>query len=320
LLWLFLLHFFVVQTMIESVGSTAVPSSTTTGSENDIGVTSSTACRIDDDDNTNNEISSSSTCQSSRTNATPGPVPLMNISENLTPSTSSLYDIPFNRVEFTKTTNDENHETIVVESDHTIPFREVVTYEASNHQEKSTNNPARVTIVFVIRRPGCILCREHGQQLMEWYNNYDDKNRFVNMWGIIKEVHVDNVGLFEFYQQYFTFPLYRDVQLALYKAFGNRNILGELKNTAWWNPWTLYRNYQTLQQRIYHDKPNLSGNLKGEGFIQGGILLLDASGMIRYAYEESIGQELNVVQIQQAVEEILSSQSSAPESITTATA
>lgn len=35
----------------------------------------------------------------------------------------------------------------------------------------------------------------------------------------------------------------------------------------------------------------------GEGLVQGGIVLFDTNGKVRYAYEEEIGTELNMEEI-----------------------
>ena len=40
----------------------------------------------------------------------------------------------------------------------------------------------------------------------------------------VKETGVDDVGLLEFYEKYFKFPLYKDDELQIYKAQGNRKI------------------------------------------------------------------------------------------------
>ena len=52
---------------------------------------------------------------------------------------------------------------------------------------------------------------------------------------------------------------------------------------------------------------NIEGNYVGEGMIQGGILLFDSSGELRFAYEEQIGNELPMDDLQAAVDAILSS-------------
>lgn len=125
------------------------------------------------------------------------------------------------------------------------------------------------------------------------------------MWGIIKEVGVDDEGLAEFYNKYYTYPLYKDDKLAVYQAFGNRKIK---LNT--WNPIKLYKGYKEMTKRVAKEK-NITGNLKGEGIIQGGVLVLDKQGQIQYVYEEDIGNELEMKDIQAAVDAVVSGKSAA---------
>jgi hypothetical protein len=47
----------------------------------------------------------------------------------------------------------------------------------------------------------------------------------------------DDAGLIEFYQDYFTFPLYRDENIFFHRAFGGGKITD---NMSWWSlfkPW-----------------------------------------------------------------------------------
>ena len=54
---------------------------------------------------------------------------------------------------------------------------------------------------------------------------------------------------------------------------------------------------------------NIAGNYVGEGMIQGGILLFDSLGELRFAYEEQIGNELPMEDLQAAVDAICSGSS-----------
>lgn len=115
------------------------------------------------------------------------------------------------------------------------------------------------------------------------------------MWGVVKEVDVDNAGLAEFYQSFYNFPLFLDVEQQTYQAFGSRRIA-----LTTWNPFRLYQGMKEMGARLA--SKNITGNLVGEGMIQGGILLFDAStGELRYAFDEEIGSELPVQDIRAAV-------------------
>jgi AhpC/TSA antioxidant enzyme len=150
-----------------------------------------------------------------------------------------------------------------------------------------------------------VLCREHGQQLTALAAEYNNNNNVVvAFWGTVKETGVDDVGLYDFYHSYYTFPLFRDVELQLYtKAFGSRKI-----GLSTWNPLRLWRGYQEMGNRMTEKK--IDGNLKGEGMIQGGVLVFGASGAIEYMYEENVGDPLEMDDIRAAVNVVLSSSSS----------
>lgn len=121
--------------------------------------------------------------------------------------------------------------------------------------------------------------------------------------GIVKET-VDPLGLGEFHETYFgKGVLYRDVELQYYKAFGNKDI--NLIPT--WNPLKLcqwyYGNYQRMEEK------NIGGNLRGEGFKQGGILIFD-NGELKYAQEELVGEPLDMDALRDVIEEVFSAQKS----------
>jgi len=122
-------------------------------------------------------------------------------------------------------------------------------------------------------------------------------NDNVSLWGILKETNVDDAGLAEFYHDYFSFPLYRDVNFAVYQALGNRRLK---LNT--WNPIRLFRGYREMTKRLKQKK--ISGNLKGEGIVQGGVLVFDKQGVLRYAYEEETGSELCMEDVQDAIDAV----------------
>lgn len=108
------------------------------------------------------------------------------------------------------------------------------------------------------------------------------------LFGTVKEIGVDDEGLKEFYNEHFTYPLFKDDGLVFYNEFfGKRKI----KLTTY-NPIKLYKGYKDMTQRLKEKK--LDGNYTGEGLIQGGIVIFDKEGKVRYAYEEEIGKEIEM--------------------------
>jgi hypothetical protein len=118
------------------------------------------------------------------------------------------------------------------------------------------------------------------------------------LFGTVKETGVDDEGLTEFYKHSFPFPLYKDENLVFYDEFYGSK---KLKLTTY-NPLRLYRGYKDMTKRL-NDK-GLSGNLKGEGLVQGGIIIFGRDGKPKYAYEEETGKEVPVDDIIAAVDAI----------------
>lgn len=116
------------------------------------------------------------------------------------------------------------------------------------------------------------------------------------MFGIVKETGVDDEGLLEFHDTYFTYPLYCDKSYAFYQALGDRKVSLSLLL----NPISLVSMACSAYERITSKK--ISGNVgKGEGLVQGGIIIFDAKGKPRFAYEEDTGHDLPVKDILAAV-------------------
>lgn len=119
-------------------------------------------------------------------------------------------------------------------------------------------------------------------------------------WGTVKETNVDDEGLMEFYSKYYTFPLYKDTDMSVYKAMGNKKL--GLSSLPLWNPFRLYRGFKEVAKRM--KEKNISGNLAGEGLVKGGVLFFDTQGELVYAYEEETGEELEVDEILAAIKSL----------------
>ena len=116
------------------------------------------------------------------------------------------------------------------------------------------------------------------------------------MFGIVKEVAVDDAGLLDFHDTYFPYPLYMDPSQQFYQALGGRKIT----TLRTWNPLRLYRGFQDMKARIANKK-GLEGNMIGEGLVQGGVIVLDKHGDVRAVYQEMTGRELPVNDILEAL-------------------
>ena len=120
-----------------------------------------------------------------------------------------------------------------------------------------------------------------------------------HLFGIVKEVGVDDLGLMEFNEQYFHhLPIYQDIHNAIFTAFGKRTIF-KLRT---WNPISIYRGFVNIGQRM--SQQNITGNYKGEGTIQGGILIFDSNGTLRYSINEEIGTPFDTDAIATALRDI----------------
>jgi len=117
----------------------------------------------------------------------------------------------------------------------------------------------------------------------------------IGLFGVIKETAVDDAGLIEFYSQYYPFPLYLDKEKAFYEALGNR------KMKLSFNPFSLFSAISSMRKR--HKAKNISGNMKGEGLLQGGLILFSKKDGDKpvYAYQEKTGDEMPVDEIIEAV-------------------
>lgn len=154
---------------------------------------------------------------------------------------------------------------------------------------------AKASICFLVKRPGCVICKEQGMMLKELVSSFPGDR--VAAWAVIKEINVDNEGLLELYQNYFHFPFFLDKQMKLYKAMGKRYV----------NPFKFFSNVNKFARTRIEEK-GIPGTFvgKGEGLILGGVLIFDSSGNIRYAYREnSEAQELPMEEIRRALNEIL---------------
>jgi AhpC/TSA antioxidant enzyme len=142
-----------------------------------------------------------------------------------------------------------------------------------------------VTAVFCIRRAGCGSCRDHGMELAKIAKQFDGDGGGdgVQLIGILKKDDANAELIEEFYREYFPFPIYQDEQWDAFKFLGRREI----------SAWNLLAQVPRLVKR-YHEKNIKNTAFGGDIFTQGGILLFDVTGKLRYVYYEQYGEELDV--------------------------
>mmetsp|Transcript_88 Transcript_88/g.147 ORF Transcript_88/g.147 Transcript_88/m.147 type:complete len:233 (-) Transcript_88:250-948(-) len=137
------------------------------------------------------------------------------------------------------------------------------------HKTVVRQQRAKASVCFVVKRPGCVLCKEQGRALTEMLSGFSEKD--VGAWAVIKEVGVDDEGLLSLYQNFFNFPFFKDSSMNIYKAMGNRKV-GIVPN-----PLKIAARYLAIRKRL--KEKNIEGNIigDGEGMVLGGVLIFDVS-------------------------------------------
>ena len=149
-------------------------------------------------------------------------------------------------------------------------------------------------ICLVVRRPGCSFCREQALTLSVLAAMQKDCFEGLGLFAIVKETGVDDEGLLEFHDTYFSFPTYRDQSWTFYEALGNRKLGFNLL----WHPSTVFSIMCETFQRL--SEKETDGN-KGDGLVQGGIVFFGKDGRPQYAYQEETGACLRVRDILAAI-------------------
>jgi len=119
------------------------------------------------------------------------------------------------------------------------------------------------------------------------------------VFGIIKEVspdEEDSFGVKEFHDNYFPYDLYQDESLAFYNYLGKRSLWSLFS----WNPFS-WGSVFSMSGRT--DERGITGNLKGEGIVLGGILVISKTKGVVYKYLEMTGSLLPVDEIEKAVKD-----------------
>jgi AhpC/TSA antioxidant enzyme len=144
-----------------------------------------------------------------------------------------------------------------------------------------------VMLVFAIRRPGCASCRLNGRILTDIARKEN-----VGCVGIIKETGVADAHLIGLYHSYFRHPIYKDENWRIYEAMGNRKmsvfkLLGKLPKLS-----SIYK------------KQNIENiPFGGDLLTQGGVLVFDRDGNLRFTFYERYGEFFDETILKQVIEE-----------------
>jgi hypothetical protein len=154
-------------------------------------------------------------------------------------------------------------------------------------KQHSKINHTDVTIMYAIRQPGCPSCREHGLQLQK----FSSTDRRLALIGAVKETGKADEEILRFYQDYFRNPIYKDEKWNVYKALGGRKLSFKQAFLGF------------LRSKKRFRRKNISiGKHATEAFVQGGVLIFDREGQLRFAYNEEF-KELDMELVASAVAE-----------------
>lgn len=143
------------------------------------------------------------------------------------------------------------------------------------------------SVVQVFRKPGCMLCREQGQDLSALVKAMPD----VNIWGVICETGKYDDELLELRDQYFCHPFFKDEKKSIYKALGDEDISFPGRNL-------LKKIEKRLRaKKITQTEPGLGQNKK-----LGGVVIFDSKGFVRFAMQEDPWEGLDMKAIQDIIE------------------
>lgn len=128
--------------------------------------------------------------------------------------------------------------------------------------------------------------------------------------GIIKEVAPtkdaeddETLGVNDFHENYFLgLPLFMDSKMSFHNSLGRRKI-GDVGFSTW-NPFSimgrLWRAIMAIRAM------GIDGNLKGEGNILGGVIVVQPTKGIIYSFQEKMGEPFPYDAISEAIEGVAS--------------
>lgn len=151
-----------------------------------------------------------------------------------------------------------------------------------------------------------MLCREEAVDLCALIRQQASAPPVI---GVCKEEESDGqseLGIAEFQSKYFTCgSLHLNEGRELFEVLGNRRIslpMGKLLNPFRWSE--VRSDLKAMKERT--DRKKVEGNMKGDGLVQGGVLVVGPAPTceVLYTYFEETGSVLPVQDIEQAITDL----------------
>lgn len=204
------------------------------------------------------------------------------LTETLRANTKELYHVPLQPLDCSF--------GLVTSRGEAEPLHDVIVKQCQSQK-------ADVAILFAVRRPGCASCREHGEQLSHLaalQPHKGSRHGAIALIGVIKE-RVHDEGILEFHEHYYKYPLYLDEKWKIFHAMGCRKLTVPEMIPTFLKSFGRYKKKRITNKAV--------GNV-GDHFTQGGLLIFDKKGELRYACDEVFGAELNLDAIQSAIDSV----------------
>jgi len=133
------------------------------------------------------------------------------------------------------------------------------------------------------------LCREEAVDLC---TALEKAGTELPLFAVVKECEAPGekiLGVDEFAQRYFCGPLYQDVDLVFFEALGKKPIFtfGTLGSLLL-NPLRARREMKEMGDR--QKMKGIEGNMKGDGLIKGGVLVISPKDEVVHTFYEEPGK------------------------------
>lgn len=135
-----------------------------------------------------------------------------------------------------------------------------------------------------------MLCREEARDLCAAMKRNDLS---VPMIAVCKEVESEgqaSLGISDFEKKYYCGPVYHNPALEFYSALGSQK-LGVPWRKVLLSPVSAMRGLKSMNARI--KGKGIQGNLKGEGFLKGGVLVISRDDEVLFSYQEQTGSGIS---------------------------